>query len=651
MKFGIRAKLILFAFGVVLAASAASAGFIYFQEFRDIRHKAERAAKDAAALIAATIFDDLYRLDVSTGLREKLKATKSNRDITYALAMDNDGVVLTDGSFENPRAEQKLTDPFSTLMMSSTEWVTQVEADLLKVGGPVLGPDKRRAGYLEVGFSLARMNSDLRSAIRAIIYSTLLALAIGVFLAYLLGTALGRPIQDIAQACAEIGSGDLRIRVPACRSDELGLVANSVNTMAAALERRLERLRTAQAVNEAITATLELPAVLEILLRNVEALFPPESVVTIKLIDREREEFEYIALRNVNEAEWLSEYGRRRPIGSSRLANMLVNDAGFIQLLDLRSDPRAKHKEFFARLGLVRYFGLLLGAKDNPLALLEIYTRTPHEIAADEFDILRDLARQASVAIHNSQLYQAVKDAERALAQTVEQLRRSNADLEQFASVASHDLQQPLQVVTSLTSLLGRKYKGKLDKDADEIIALVVEGAKRMGTLIKDLLALSRSDRQAIEFAPADLNAELRRTLSTLKTAIAASRTQITYDRLPVVRGDQILLGQLFQNLVTNAIKFHGSKPPAIHIACERNGLEWLFSVKDNGIGIDRKYAEKIFLMFQRLHNGQDYPGTGIGLATCKKIVELHGGKIWVESESGKGSIFYFTLPAESQAA
>jgi light-regulated signal transduction histidine kinase (bacteriophytochrome) len=212
--------------------------------------------------------------------------------------------------------------------------------------------------------------------------------------------------------------------------------------------------------------------------------------------------------------------------------------------------------------------------------------------------------------------------------------------------VASHDLQQPLQIIINFTDILTQKYKGRLDKHADEITGYIMEGAERMSALIKDLLALSRVDFQAKEFAPADLNAELRRTLFNLKTAIEESLAHVTYDSLPVVRGDPILLAHLLQNLITNAIKFRGSRPPEIHIGCEHNGNQWLFSVKDNGIGIDIKYAEKIFLIFQRLHNGQDYPGTGIGLAMCKKIVELHGGKIWMESELGKGSTFYFTLPA-----
>src|SRR5918994_3085473 len=212
MKLGIRAKLIFFACAIVLAASATSAGLIYLQAFREIHNKAERAAKEVAALTAASVFDDIYRLDLSR-LREKLKATRANSDITYTFVIDSDGVVLSDGTSENFRRDQKLSDPFSALMMNSAEWVTHVEEDLLKVGGPVLGPDKRRSGYLQIGFSLARMQDDLRNAITAIIYSTLIALAIGVVLAYLLGTALSRPIQAIAQACGKIGAGELHTRL------------------------------------------------------------------------------------------------------------------------------------------------------------------------------------------------------------------------------------------------------------------------------------------------------------------------------------------------------------------------------------------------------------------------------------------------------
>ena len=232
-----------------------------------------------------------------------------------------------------------------------------------------------------------------------------------------------------------------------------------------------------------------------------------------------------------------------------------------------------------------------------------------------------------------------------ALSKRTEDLLRSNIELDQFASVVSHDVQEPLRMVTAYVRLLQTQYGGKLDSDADEFIGFAVDGAKRMQGLIDDLLAYSRVGTRGKEFTATDCNGVLARTLLNLKTAIDESGAQVTQDQLPTVPGDEFQLGQLLQNLIGNAIKYRGERPAEIHVGCERDGEMWRFAVTDNGIGIDPEYAERIFVIFQRLHTRQEYPGTGIGLAICKKIVERHRGKIWVESEPGKGSTFYFTLP------
>lgn len=235
--------------------------------------------------------------------------------------------------------------------------------------------------------------------------------------------------------------------------------------------------------------------------------------------------------------------------------------------------------------------------------------------------------------------------ARQALEKTVAELRRSNSDLQQFAYVASHDLQEPLRMIASYTQLLGKRYKGKLDADADDFIRYAVEGASRMQTLINDLLAYSRVTTQGKAFEQVDCNQILEDVLSNLRLAIEENRAVVTYDALPVVTADGGQLGQLFQNLIGNAIKFHGEEPPRVHVSVELRNNEWQFSVLDNGIGVDPQYAERIFVIFQRLHNREEYPGTGIGLAVCKKIVERHGGRIWVKSPIGRGTVFYFTLP------
>ena len=238
-------------------------------------------------------------------------------------------------------------------------------------------------------------------------------------------------------------------------------------------------------------------------------------------------------------------------------------------------------------------------------------------------------------------------EARQKLEESVAELGRSNADLQQFAYVASHDLQEPLRMVSSYTQLIARRYKGKLDADADEFIAFAVDGANRMQRLILDLLAYSRVNTAGRQFEPTAMETVLKAALNNLTNAVKESQAIITHDPLPAVMGDDKQLAQLFQNLLSNAVKFGGAQPPRIHISAKQTDGEWLFSVRDHGIGLDPQYADRIFVIFQRLHTREEYPGTGIGLAICKKIVERHGGRIWVESELGKGATFYFTMRDE----
>jgi PAS domain S-box-containing protein len=243
-----------------------------------------------------------------------------------------------------------------------------------------------------------------------------------------------------------------------------------------------------------------------------------------------------------------------------------------------------------------------------------------------------------------------LEKANAALAQQAEELARSNAELEQFAYVASHDLQEPLRMVSSFAQLLGKRYRGKLGADADDFIGYVVEGAVRMQHLINDLLTYSRVGRTGKGLAPTDCASVFAGASANLRKAIEECGAAVTADPLPSVLAEESQLLQVFQNLVANAIKFRkGDQPPRVHVGARRQGAEWLFWVQDNGIGIERQYADRIFLVFQRLHSRREYPGTGIGLAICKKVVERYGGRIWLESEPGQGSTFFFTLPAPEE--
>ncbi len=242
------------------------------------------------------------------------------------------------------------------------------------------------------------------------------------------------------------------------------------------------------------------------------------------------------------------------------------------------------------------------------------------------------------------------KQAQESLARKVEELARANAELEQFAYVASHDLQEPLRMVSAYTQLLAERYRGQLDEQADKYINYAVDGAVRMQGLIQDLLAFSRVGRQEIAVKSTDCNEIVERAIENLRSAILESGAVVTHGPLPRLMANGVQLQQVFQHLVGNALKFRGSQTPAIQISATKEGAEWIFSVADNGIGISAEYAESVFIIFNRLHTRAEYPGNGVGLAICKKIVQQNGGRIQALPRDGGGTLFKFTWPAEEPA-
>jgi PAS domain S-box-containing protein len=295
------------------------------------------------------------------------------------------------------------------------------------------------------------------------------------------------------------------------------------------------------------------------------------------------------------------------------------------------------------------------GIREADPKLFEIYGRVSLTGKPERFELfVKALKMWFTISVYSPEkeffvavfdVITARKQAEEELHKLTAELKRSNENLQQFAYAASHDLQEPLRGIAGFAKLLEKRYKGKLDEKADEFIDYIVDDSKRMQMLIKDLLEYSRVSAQGIVFRPTNCSVALEQAIYNLRSAIEESGAEVTYDLLPTLMGDEAQISRLFQNLMSNAIKFRGQEPLRIHISAHRKEDEWLFSIKDNSIGIDPEQATRIFVIFQRLHTRAEYPGTGIGLAICKKIIESHGGNIWVESTLGKGSTFYFTIP------
>jgi signal transduction histidine kinase len=412
-------------------------------------------------------------------------------------------------------------------------------------------------------------------------------------------------------------------------------------------ERRSAQLAAISEVARDITSLLDLDKLLH---RVVESLVETFGYyyANVLIVDEEAEEIVLTASAGQTGRAF---EGFRLKIGEQGITGWVARSGEPLLVNDVDNEPRYQFVEELA--DTKSELAVPIKLKGKVIGVLDVQSNEAG--AFDEMDLstLVTLADQLAVAIENARLYESVqqeltkrKRAEEKLKETLAELERSNRELEQFAYVASHDLQEPLRMVSSFTQLLARRYKDKLDADANEFITYAVDGANRMQKMISDLLTYSRVGTRGKPFEPICCEAVLDQAVTNLQVAIEESGAVVTHDPLPTLMADGTQLVQLFQNLIGNAIKFRSDVPPEIHIGVERTDSEWRFSVRDNGIGIDPQHHDRIFMIFQRLHSREEYPGTGIGLAICKRIVERHGGRIWVESQPGKGATFYFTIPA-----
>ena len=309
-------------------------------------------------------------------------------------------------------------------------------------------------------------------------------------------------------------------------------------------------------------------------------------------------------------------------------------------------DPKFKPwREEATKRGYASSIVLPITLNNQVIGALTIYSKETNPFSEEATKLLQELADDISFGLTALRLRIANTEAEKALQESFLEVKRSNADLEQFAYITSHDLREPLRMITSFLQLLERRYQDRLDSDANEFIGYAVNGAKRLDKMIQDILVYSKITNKERNFVSVNLNNVLEQTYLNLKASINENDAEITNDHLPTLMVDEQLMVQLFQNLISNAIKYRGEKSPKIYISAKREDKQWLFCVKDNGIGISEKHLDKIFIIFQRLHTHQEYEGTGIGLSIAQKIVHQHNGNIWVESEIGTGTTFYFTIP------
>jgi PAS domain S-box-containing protein len=344
-----------------------------------------------------------------------------------------------------------------------------------------------------------------------------------------------------------------------------------------------------------------------------------------------------------------------RQVSTTRVETLTASPGGLnrgvwatgepVWLADVALETTLKRRESALKAGLRSAFAFPLRVGGEFYGVMEFFSREVKPRDERVLDIAQTAGSQIGQFIARKQAEAALRAAHDELARKAQELTRSNAELEQFAYVASHDLQEPLRMISSYTQLLLRRYGNSFDSEAKEFMDFVVDGATRMKQLIEDLLAYSRVGTHGKEFRPTECEAVLKKALVNLRAAIEASGAAVTHDPLPTVDADEVQLAQLFQNLIGNALKFKGAETPRIHVGVTQQADGWEFAVRDNGIGIDPQYFERIFMVFQRLHGKGEYPGTGIGLAICKKVVDRHGGRIRVESQPGHGATFYFTLP------
>jgi PAS domain S-box-containing protein len=540
-------------------------------------------------------------------------------------------------------------------------------AALLDLNGSVAKQDRDASGK-EIAMAVAKVKlpdgshllvvrtaamksllATVKTVPRAALYAALAAVLFAIPLAFVFAFSLARPLKQLATAMKVFGTGET-VPVTVHADGEIGELARTFDRMREDVTQKTAALK--QEIDVRRKAEEEAARLMERSQLYAAVVNSTEDAVVTKNLD--------LCITGWNSgAEALFGYTPQEAIGQH--IHLIVPENRRAELQEIvkkvREGDRVKHFETVRRKKDGELFEVslsvspILDASGKPIGVAKI---------ARDISVQKEAERKLNEA--HEQLEQRVTERTRELAEankklssSAEALRRSNDDLGQFAYVASHDLQEPLRAVGGCVELLAAKFKGKLDPDADELIRYAVDGADRMRQLINDLLQYSRVDSRGQPFEPVNLMDLVKDVKMSLSFALSESKAELEYDALPTIVADRVQLHQVFQNLIGNAIKFHGKETPRVRISAEETKDSFTIRIQDNGIGIDPKYFPRLFTIFQRLHTRDEYPGTGIGLAICKKVIERHGGRIWIESNVGKGTIFFFSIPRrgtdESDAA
>lgn len=483
--------------------------------------------------------------------------------------------------------------------------------------------------YVAIGIDQQPAYAPYRAALMRQLLTVSAIAAAALATAWVLGSLfIVRPARHLVAVARAVSRGNLKTRskLPP-QTGEFGEIGGAFNQMADALEHRIDDLNKVQRELQEAHDELE---------TRVERRAAQLKLARERLVD---------AIENLDAGFALFGPDERLVVANKTYRQMFLNCAEAIR-------PGIRFEDILREF--VRTGGVVEGVSDWEAW---IQMRLAGMRKADGTILEQKVnGRWLSVSNHRMRDGGTVSlrtditeraEAHAALERAASELRRSNEELERFAYVASHDLQEPLRMVASYTQLLARRYGDKLDEPAKEFIAFAVDGAQRMQAFIQDLLLYSRVSTRGRPFERLEMGSLVARVLENLRLSISEKKAEIVVGALPTVKGDRLQLTQLFQNLVSNALKFSAERPLKIEISAARREGEWEFTVRDNGIGLDPADSERIFVIFQRLHTRQEYDGTGIGLAICKKIVERHGGRIWVESRKGEGAAFHFTLAEE----